>query len=288
MDKIIDDLERGVLSFGGKSIRVLIDRGGNFWFKINDVQHVLGFKKNSKVLVNIEKTKPECEINTTKRTCETNARYISEPGLYEFISRSSKPQAKEFREWLFDDVLISIRKYGSYKLLEKQKKKTDYLFQKLNYLEKQNETLKQNLKRDLYPKGGIFYVLEYEHNNKKYYRIGITKDVNKRLRSYDTANINRPKVAYHIQYKCPTKLERCVQAMLHDYRYQNKKDFYLCKLETIKKAVKKCINSLSACENKPSRHTQPIENWIHNCEKYMNDTRQEYNRCLKVRRLMNA
>ena len=39
---------------------------------------------------------------------------IWEPGIYELLSKSRKPKAKPFKKWLFEEVLPSIRKTGSY------------------------------------------------------------------------------------------------------------------------------------------------------------------------------
>lgn len=39
---------------------------------------------------------------------------INEPGLYNVIIRSDKPEAKDFKRWVTHDVLPSIRKTGSY------------------------------------------------------------------------------------------------------------------------------------------------------------------------------
>jgi prophage antirepressor-like protein len=41
---------------------------------------------------------------------------IWEPGIYEALSVSRKEKAKPFKKWLFEDVLPSIRKTGSYHL----------------------------------------------------------------------------------------------------------------------------------------------------------------------------
>lgn len=41
---------------------------------------------------------------------------IWEPGIYEYLSKSRKPKAKPFKKWLFEEVLPSIRKTGSYNL----------------------------------------------------------------------------------------------------------------------------------------------------------------------------
>jgi prophage antirepressor-like protein len=43
-----------------------------------------------------------------------NANIVNEPGLYELIFASRKPEAKTFKKWLKQEVLPSIRKTGSY------------------------------------------------------------------------------------------------------------------------------------------------------------------------------
>lgn len=39
---------------------------------------------------------------------------IWEPGIYQVLAKSRKPQAKPFQKWLFEEVLPSIRKTGGY------------------------------------------------------------------------------------------------------------------------------------------------------------------------------
>ena len=40
--------------------------------------------------------------------------YINESGLYSLIIRSNKSEAKQFKRWITNDVLPSLRKTGSY------------------------------------------------------------------------------------------------------------------------------------------------------------------------------
>lgn len=40
--------------------------------------------------------------------------YINEKNLYKVIMRSDKPQAEPFQDWVCGDVLLTIRKTGSY------------------------------------------------------------------------------------------------------------------------------------------------------------------------------
>ncbi len=47
---------------------------------------------------------------------DLNAIYLSEPGLYQLIFSSKLPQAEQFREWVFESVLLAIRSNGSYQL----------------------------------------------------------------------------------------------------------------------------------------------------------------------------
>ena len=43
---------------------------------------------------------------------------VNEPGVYQLIFRSNLPSAGEFQQWVFECVLPSIRKTGSYELPE--------------------------------------------------------------------------------------------------------------------------------------------------------------------------
>ncbi|BBB16629.1 Bro19 [Heliothis virescens ascovirus 3j] len=42
--------------------------------------------------------------------------FISEPGVYALIMRSKLPEAEDFQEWLFEEVLPSIRRTGGYNI----------------------------------------------------------------------------------------------------------------------------------------------------------------------------
>lgn len=45
--------------------------------------------------------------------------FINEPNLYRVIFRSNKPEAKQFQDWVFNDVLPTIRKTGKYLVTDK-------------------------------------------------------------------------------------------------------------------------------------------------------------------------
>lgn len=99
--------------FNGAPIRVvLID--GEPWFVANDVCSVLEIA-SPRVAVSRLNTDDVCQtdvIDGMGRTQRTTV--INEPGLYELIFRSDKPEAARFRRWVVKDVLPQIRRTGMY------------------------------------------------------------------------------------------------------------------------------------------------------------------------------
>jgi len=81
------------------------------------------------------------------------------------------------------------------------------------------------------------------------YKIGKTDDMNKRIKVHNTHSIHNKKVIYYEEIKCPLQLETCLRSMLYKYRYKNKKDIFNCSIDIIKKAFKKCLNSIKCIEN---------------------------------------
>ena len=60
-------------------------------------------------------------VKTTPQQIDTRGKYctfINEPGFYELVFSSKLEFAKKFRQWVFNTVLPSIRKYGQYKLFD--------------------------------------------------------------------------------------------------------------------------------------------------------------------------
>lgn len=94
----------------------------------------------------------------------------------------------------------------------------------------------------------MVYVIDYSEDDKKIYRIGKTDNMNRRKAIYDTHTLNKRNVVHYVEHTCPIKLESCARFLLHDYRYQNNRDFYECDLERIKNALEKCVATIK-CED---------------------------------------
>jgi prophage antirepressor-like protein len=174
--------------------------------------------------------------------------YINESGMYSLILLSKMPKAKKFNDWVTREVLPSIRKYGTYKLKKNHEEQIDFLMNKLNYIQNENELMKKDLKKEKYPNGGLIYAIDYSTDEKEIYRIGMTGNMNLRKKIYDTHSLYKKDLVVKIEHNCPIKLEYCIRGMLYDYRYKNKKDFYICNLKEIKKAFKTCSDSINCME----------------------------------------
>ena len=62
-----------------------------------------------------------CPCESRGQQIDTRGKYcifINEPGFYELVFGSKLEFAKKFRQWVFNTVLPSIRKYGQYKMFD--------------------------------------------------------------------------------------------------------------------------------------------------------------------------
>lgn len=85
---------------------------GNAWFCLADCAKALGIR-NAATSVKMS----EAGVGKTYISHESGKKQITiinEPNLYRLIFRSNKPQAQAFADWVYDEVLPSIRRTGSY------------------------------------------------------------------------------------------------------------------------------------------------------------------------------
>lgn len=154
-------------------------------------------------------------------------------------------KAKKFIKWLVTDVLPKLRK----KNVDTTDDEINKLMKKITELENKIKILLNDLKMEKFPEGAMVYVIEdYDTDGIKYYRIGKTDNMNKRITIYNTHSIHNKKVIHYVELACPLQLVTCIRSMLHKYRYKNKKDYYNCDLKKIIKAFDKCMESIKCVE----------------------------------------
>ncbi|ARE80644.1 BRO-N domain-containing protein [Campylobacter helveticus] len=101
----------------GQEIRIIKDESGEPLFCLRDICDSLKMENPANIKNAILK---EFELPILN-ICSFNTGYgikeftmITEPQLYFMLMRSDKPKARDFRQWVINEVLPSIRKSGSY------------------------------------------------------------------------------------------------------------------------------------------------------------------------------
>ena len=93
---------------------------GKEYFMASDVAKMLGYTNPNKAV------NDHCRAITKRYTLisgkEQEVNFIPEGDVYRLIIRSKLPKAEEFEKWVFDKVLPSIRKQGTYIAPEIQEK----------------------------------------------------------------------------------------------------------------------------------------------------------------------
>lgn len=105
-------------SFHDRAIRTLTDKNDEIIFCLADVCRTLDLTNPSKVVSQIkdEFSTPNLKLGLIKDANDhtQQATFITEPQLYFVMMRSRAKVAREFRQWIVNEVLPSIRKTGAY------------------------------------------------------------------------------------------------------------------------------------------------------------------------------
>ena len=123
-------------------IRTVIDENGEPWFVGKDVAGILEYSRPDHAISKHvdEEDKLMYQIDTSEK--KRKMYVINESGLYSLIFSSKMEKAKEFKRWVTNEVLPSIRKHGAYmtdNTLEKALLNPDYLIELANVIKDERE-----------------------------------------------------------------------------------------------------------------------------------------------------
>ena len=94
-------------------VRTYLDENKNPWFCLNDICIILELTNVTMVKERLNPkglSSTEVLTNGGKQTMY----FVDEGNLYRAIGRSRKPEAVPFMDWIYDEVIPSIRKHGFY------------------------------------------------------------------------------------------------------------------------------------------------------------------------------
>lgn len=251
MVDIIVDVFDTILNFNGNDLMIIIDNNNTLWFSGIQIAKILGYKKPDDAVRNhvSQKYKRSLKdiVNNIKETfpnAQPHAIFIQEYGLYEFLVKGDNKKSEKFREWIYEDVIPSLREKGQYIIDEKQKKKVDKLNKELKKIKSHNVKLLNNQRKIKFPHGGILYIIQPSElsNTSKQFKIGETMEMSDRIGPINTTVPDNVKVLYALQVNDPIAVELCVKGALNRYRYRDKKEYFTCPLKKIIKAYETCSN----------------------------------------------
>lgn len=103
--------------FEGHNIRIVAENGEEL-FMLLDVCEALDLKNPSEVAKRVrEKYKHKISLGLQGRS----PIFINEPGLYQVVMRADQSdKAERFQDWVYEEVLPSLRKTGSYEMPKPQ------------------------------------------------------------------------------------------------------------------------------------------------------------------------
>ena len=91
---------------------------GGIWFCLSDVANALGLEQVSRLKSRLNErgvtTIKTPTYNQHGALVMQDLNFIDEPNLYRCIFQSRKAEAEQFQNWVFEEVLPSIRKNGGY------------------------------------------------------------------------------------------------------------------------------------------------------------------------------
>lgn len=107
----MNDLQ--IFNYGEHAVRT-VEIDGEPWFVLKDVCDVIGITNHKNVSARIEQDEKDEVRVADPLGREQQTTIINEPGLYNVILRSDKPEARDFKRWITHEVLPAIRKTGGY------------------------------------------------------------------------------------------------------------------------------------------------------------------------------
>ena len=94
-------------------MRTATDLNGDVYFCLTDVADVLEISNANPSRFNLDEAGVH-KMYISYPSGSKQVTFINEPNLYRVIFRSNKEQAKQFQDWVFNEVLPTIRKTGAY------------------------------------------------------------------------------------------------------------------------------------------------------------------------------
>ena len=180
--------------------------------------------------------------------------YINKYGIFDLITKSRMPLARQFRKWLVEEILPSIIDTGAYVSPALTQRQLVELQAKLEQIETQNQQLQlqvrnesqirsnkisRNQLHNTVPLDELYILTTRKYAQDYIYKIGKSSNTPKRLKSLNTARIKDDELYICHVSKCydANSAETHIHTLLDRYRLQNTREFFVMEFEDIRELM---------------------------------------------------
>ncbi|MGB3205188.1 MAG: BRO family protein [Crinalium sp.] len=114
-----------VFQFDETEVRVVLDETNSPWFHASDCAKALGYLNPPEAIRDHVSAKYSKTLSLGLPG--KKPLFVSEPGLYQLVMRSNLSSAERFQDWVFEEVLPTIRKTGKYEIPQAPQQSPDEL-----------------------------------------------------------------------------------------------------------------------------------------------------------------
>jgi len=129
-----------IFNYSDKPVRTIVKEDGPWWV-LKDVADILDIRNHKDIASRLNEDEKGVDSIDTPGGIQSMIT-VNEPGLYNVIIRSDKPEAKSFKRWITHEVVPQIRKTGVYLAPTVDSKMLYQIAQALEEKEKQISVLK--------------------------------------------------------------------------------------------------------------------------------------------------
>jgi len=250
----MNNINEILLKYSGKELIVVLDNAKKPWFNAVQVSKILKYVKPQQTinqLVDKEYIKRLKDIVSDIKifkNAQPHTLFINEYGLYAFLLRSTRKEAKQFFKWIVENVIPDIRHKGYYEANLQVDKQLEDLQNIIEKLYNENLILKNNNKKIPNNTGQYIYVIKspeeglskFSKDEEDILKIGKSGKYKGRLATHNSSHKDNVFVLYRVKVDDNQVVEQCLKALLKKQRY-NKKEFFKITLKNAIKNIKKCI-----------------------------------------------
>jgi prophage antirepressor-like protein len=244
-----------------------IKKENKIWWYGNEIAKLFEYKNYKNVISNLNCTKMTFEeLNdaiipeeSTPTKLQNNTIFIEKRGIFQLVLNSEMPLAIKFQDILIDDIIPSILMNGVYVSPTATNEQLKTLQQQLINEQREKEQLQLQLQQrpkldivfqnrilNIQRKKEYIYILtSIMYAREKLFKIGLSDDVTKRIKSLNTTNITNDQQMYICDvFLCynAKKVESFLLSLLDQYRYNKDREFVVFNYHSLKHLVTSCCD----------------------------------------------